>query len=200
MTRFAPSPSGELHLGNARTALFNLLLARRSRGELVLRMGEACHAFHIVVSGRVKLYVLSTSGHEKVVDVISPGGTFAEALMFLNRPSAVNAQAVADTLLVTVRREAVLDELQRDSSFALSMLVRSHRDGGVAHWPVPWRTVVALWIASLAWSFIAHGMRWLDVSAVTAEDWQLLAPLYVVCFMSCWTFWRWLHDERKVDV
>src|SRR4051812_14652113 len=27
-TRFAPSPTGELHLGNARTALFNLLLAR----------------------------------------------------------------------------------------------------------------------------------------------------------------------------
>lgn len=97
-------------------------LRRFCRGELVLRMGEACHAFHIVVSGRVKLYVLSTSGHEKVVDVISPGGTFAEALMFLNRPSAVNAQAVADTLLVTVRREAVLEELQRDSSFALSML------------------------------------------------------------------------------
>ncbi len=97
-------------------------LRRFCRGELVLQMGEPCHAFHIVVSGRVKLYVLSTSGNEKVVDVISPGGTFAEALMFLNRPSAVNAQALADTLLVTVQREAVLDELQRDSNFALSML------------------------------------------------------------------------------
>ena len=49
--------------------------------------------------------------------------------------------------------------------FALSMLVRSHRDGGIAHWPVPWRTVVALWIASLAWSFIAHGSRWIGATA-----------------------------------
>ncbi|EQD71408.1 Glutamyl/glutaminyl-tRNA synthetase, class Ic, partial [mine drainage metagenome] len=29
-TRFAPSPTGELHLGNARTALFNYLLARHA--------------------------------------------------------------------------------------------------------------------------------------------------------------------------
>ena len=39
-TRFAPSPSGELHLGNARTALFNLLLARRSGGRFILRIED----------------------------------------------------------------------------------------------------------------------------------------------------------------
>ena len=39
-TRFAPSPTGELHLGNARTALFNLLLARRSGGRFVLRIED----------------------------------------------------------------------------------------------------------------------------------------------------------------
>ena len=37
VTRFAPSPSGALHLGNARTALFNFLLARRYSGRFVLR-------------------------------------------------------------------------------------------------------------------------------------------------------------------
>ena len=40
VTRFAPSPTGELHLGNARTALFNLLLARRSGGRFVLRVED----------------------------------------------------------------------------------------------------------------------------------------------------------------
>ncbi len=40
ITRFAPSPTGELHLGNARTALFNHLLARRAGGRFLLRIED----------------------------------------------------------------------------------------------------------------------------------------------------------------
>jgi len=40
VTRFAPSPSGELHLGNARTALFNFLLARKHGGRFLLRVED----------------------------------------------------------------------------------------------------------------------------------------------------------------
>jgi glutamyl-tRNA synthetase len=40
VTRFAPSPTGALHLGNARTALFNFLLARRHGGRFVLRIED----------------------------------------------------------------------------------------------------------------------------------------------------------------
>jgi len=40
VTRFAPSPTGELHLGNARTALFNWLLARRHGGRFLLRIED----------------------------------------------------------------------------------------------------------------------------------------------------------------
>src|ERR1700749_3566050 len=39
-TRFAPSPTGELHLGNARTALFNFLLARHVGGRFLLRIED----------------------------------------------------------------------------------------------------------------------------------------------------------------
>jgi glutamyl-tRNA synthetase len=38
--RFAPSPTGLLHLGGARTALFNYLFARHHRGELILRVED----------------------------------------------------------------------------------------------------------------------------------------------------------------
>src|SRR5216110_2840899 len=40
VARFAPSPTGYLHIGGARTALFNWLLARHSGGELVLRIED----------------------------------------------------------------------------------------------------------------------------------------------------------------
>jgi nondiscriminating glutamyl-tRNA synthetase len=38
--RFAPSPTGQLHVGNARTALFNWFLARGSGGTLILRIED----------------------------------------------------------------------------------------------------------------------------------------------------------------
>jgi nondiscriminating glutamyl-tRNA synthetase len=38
--RFAPSPTGHLHVGNARTALFNWLLARGSSGTMILRIED----------------------------------------------------------------------------------------------------------------------------------------------------------------
>ena len=38
--RFAPSPTGELHLGNARTALLNWLFARRHDGAFILRIED----------------------------------------------------------------------------------------------------------------------------------------------------------------
>jgi len=39
-TRFAPSPTGELHIGGARTALFNYLLAKKNKGKFVLRIED----------------------------------------------------------------------------------------------------------------------------------------------------------------
>ncbi len=39
-TRFAPSPTGDLHIGGARTALFNWLLARHEKGVFILRIED----------------------------------------------------------------------------------------------------------------------------------------------------------------
>ena len=38
VTRFAPSPTGYLHLGGARTALFNWMYARKNCGKFLLRI------------------------------------------------------------------------------------------------------------------------------------------------------------------
>jgi glutamyl-tRNA synthetase len=40
VTRFAPSPTGYLHIGNLRTALFNHLIARKSGGQFILRLDD----------------------------------------------------------------------------------------------------------------------------------------------------------------
>jgi len=40
VTRFAPSPTGYLHVGNLRTALFNFLIARKAGGSFILRLDD----------------------------------------------------------------------------------------------------------------------------------------------------------------
>lgn len=109
-------------------------LRRYERGEMVFRMGEPCEAFYVVVTGQVKLFVLSPTGQEKVIELIAPGHSFAEALMFLNKPCVVTAQALADSLLLQVQRGVVNEELARDPRFALRMVAGlSRRLHGLVH-------------------------------------------------------------------
>src|SRR5438309_1804603 len=46
-TRFAPSPTGFLHIGGVRTALFNWLLARHAGGQFVLRIDDTDQQRHV---------------------------------------------------------------------------------------------------------------------------------------------------------
>ncbi|KAK4661555.1 Glutamate--tRNA ligase mitochondrial [Podospora pseudopauciseta] len=54
-TRFAPSPTGYLHLGSLRTALFNYLLARATGGQFVLRIEDTDQS-RLVPDAESKLY------------------------------------------------------------------------------------------------------------------------------------------------
>jgi CRP/FNR family transcriptional regulator, dissimilatory nitrate respiration regulator len=98
------------------------VVRRLSRGQHVFRVGDACQEFHVTVIGQVKLYALSPSGQEKVIEIVGPGSTFAEALMFTGRPYIVNAQALTDALVVSVGKQAVLAEIELDAKFSLRML------------------------------------------------------------------------------
>ena len=46
-TRFAPSPTGFLHIGGVRTALFNWLLARHAGGQFILRIDDTDQERHV---------------------------------------------------------------------------------------------------------------------------------------------------------
>jgi CRP-like cAMP-binding protein len=97
-------------------------LRRLGRGEMVFRTGDPCEAFHVVIVGQVKLFVSNPAGQEKVIELIGAGHSFAEAMMFLNKPYILNVQALADTLLLDVSKQAVITEIERDPRFSMQML------------------------------------------------------------------------------
>jgi CRP-like cAMP-binding protein len=92
------------------------------RGEVVVNRGDPCAGFHVVVYGQVKLSFVSRDGGEKVLEIIGPGGSFGEAVMFMDKPYVVTAQALADSLLLHVSKEVVGAGLERDPKFARKML------------------------------------------------------------------------------
>lgn len=109
-------------------------LRRLSRGDMVFRVGEPCENFHVTVVGQVKLFAISAAGQEKVIELIGPGMSFAEALMFTDRPYIVNAQALADSLVLSVSKDAVVREIENDPRFAMHMLAGiSRRLHGLVH-------------------------------------------------------------------
>lgn len=97
-------------------------LRRLARGDEVFRFGEKCTEFHVTVSGQVKLFAISPAGQEKIIEIVGPGNSFAEALMFTDKPYFINAQALTDTLLLSVSKQAVVQEIETDSRFCMRML------------------------------------------------------------------------------
>lgn len=97
-------------------------LERVARGQVMFRRGDAATALYVVVYGQVKLAFVSPAGVEKIVDIVQPGQTFGEAVMFLEKPHVVTAQALIDSLVFAVSKEVVFERIDNDPQFARRML------------------------------------------------------------------------------
>jgi CRP-like cAMP-binding protein len=93
-----------------------------ARGETLFHKGDPVEGFFLVVYGQVKLAFTSPQGADKVVEIIGPGMSFGEAVMFLEVPHVVYAQTLVDSLLLHVSKSAVFAELERNPKFARKML------------------------------------------------------------------------------
>ena len=109
-------------------------LRRYARGDTVFSVGMPCEEFHVTVTGQIKLFAISPTGQEKVIELAGPGVSFAEALMFTDKPYIINAQALADALVLSVGKAAVVREIADDPRFAMRMLAGiSRRLPGLVH-------------------------------------------------------------------
>lgn len=95
---------------------------RLAKGEMLFQKGDAPHGLFCVVFGQVKLAFPSSTGNEKVVDIIGPNQLFGEGVMFMDRPYPVFAEAIADSLLLHIPKAALFEQLERDTTFARQML------------------------------------------------------------------------------
>lgn len=86
-----------------------------ANGDTLFHMGETAEAFYWLRQGHIKLFRLSPDGQEKVVEIIRPEQSFAEAVMFMDkRAYPVNAAAL-DTAQVLVFHANTFMAILRES-------------------------------------------------------------------------------------
>jgi len=93
-----------------------------ARSDILFHKGDVSSGFHLIVYGQIKLAFTSPQGGEKVVDILGQGQSFGEAVMFMERPYMVYAQALTDSLLLHISKSVILDELDKDPKLGRKMI------------------------------------------------------------------------------
>ena len=93
-----------------------------AKGDILFHRGDACTGFHLILSGQIKLAFISAEGNEKVVEILSRGQSFGEAVMFMDKPYVVMAQALTDCSLLHIAKQVVFDEMGRDPIFCRKII------------------------------------------------------------------------------
>ncbi len=96
-----------------------------SHGETLFVQGDAASHFYWLESGMVKLYRMAPNGDEKIIEIIHPGETFAEAIMFREQQQAhypVSAQVIQDGEVWRFNNQQFLNLLRHSSETCFNMM------------------------------------------------------------------------------
>ena len=92
-------------------------------GQYLFDRGQAAQHFYIVIEGQVNLVLHSKAGEEKIVDILGPGNSFAEAVLFMEGPVyPVSAVAAARSQVARFLNREYLTILRESPETCLRML------------------------------------------------------------------------------
>lgn len=92
------------------------------RDDALFHAGTRLQRCFCVIEGLIKLYVIAPSGAEKIIELVGPGSSFGEALLFLDTPSPVSAQAIERTTIASVPKTLIFECIDHSRDFTYRML------------------------------------------------------------------------------
>ena len=92
------------------------------KGQNIFSEGDETKGFFVVVTGRVKIYKVSSEGKEQILHIFEAGQSFGEVTVFTDRQLPANAEALAKSRLLFFPRIAFVDLVTNNPSLALNML------------------------------------------------------------------------------
>lgn len=94
-----------------------------TEGKSLFEQGDTADRFYLVTRGYIKLFRLAPHGAEKVIEVVSEGHTFAEALMFLEKPRyPVCAQSLGASEVISIDAVDYLGMLRESVDLCLLLM------------------------------------------------------------------------------
>jgi len=100
-------------------------------GQALFRQGEAASSFSIIVDGWVKLYRVTSAGDEVVLNVLSRGESFAEAVTFSSGSYPATACAVTRVRVLTIPADHVVSCIREMPDIAIAMIASTSHH---LHW------------------------------------------------------------------
>jgi len=95
---------------------------RIKKNEVLFHKGDTPEGMHVMVMGQMKLALPSAQGIEKIVHMCGPGATFGEAVVFLDKPYPVSAQAMSESLVLLVSKRVLHEAIETNPLLSRKML------------------------------------------------------------------------------
>lgn len=142
-------------------------------GENLFSHGQPAERFFYVHSGLVKLFRLSADGDEKIIELIRPGETFAEAVMFMRARGRypVSAAAVSDSHLLAFSQKVFLDLLRESPDTCFGLLASMSRR---LHMLV--NQIDSLTLQNATYRLVAYLLEQIPQGVKTSPEIQLTTP------------------------
>lgn len=145
-------------------------------GEQLFECDQETQHFFLLRFGQIKLYRLSPDGTEKVIEIVAPGQSFAEAIMFMEHNTyPVNAEALVNSEIFVFNNMTFLSILREniDTCFkmmaVMSMRLRGRLDD-----------IEAISLQNGTLRLVNYLLNQLPVDVEEHTDVQLIAPKAVV--------------------
>jgi len=95
---------------------------RISKKAVLFREGDEAKGFFLLLKGRVKLSKVSSTGKEQILHFVQKGQSFAEAALYMNKTYPATAEALEETELFFIPREALSQAMTSDPGLAMNLI------------------------------------------------------------------------------
>jgi CRP/FNR family transcriptional regulator, nitrogen oxide reductase regulator len=94
-----------------------------ARGEMILSEGEPSEQFYVVTSGRVKVFKMTPSGKDVILEIFGVGDPLGAVAVYEGWPFPASAMALEDTTCVTIPRRDFFQLLEEHPSLVRGLLL-----------------------------------------------------------------------------